>query len=190
MEGFDYSTYPIFVPNEIPKAQKRKIPIWNVVPGTSQRFAPVQSKIVKFGTHWIAEEKRTVFCAGDDGNCLMDHKRQTFRWCGYLMVYMYPFATLVAGHQVSVSGVKLLHITPGAVRSCPHLDDDATDLATKDVIAWRDGETKRAEVKMDLDARRNRSVGKIDFNVFNYIVDMFSAPNNDLRRAMKEGGKS
>lgn len=190
MEGFDYSNYRVFVPTELPKATKRKIPIWNVQPGTAQRFAPVQSKIIKFGTHWLPEEKRTVFCGGDDGMCLLDHKRQTFRWCGYLMVYMYAHPTIVAGQQVSVSGVKLLHITPGAVRSCPALDDANVDLATKDVVGWRDGETKRAEVKMELDQRRNRSVGKIDFDVFRYVQEMFSAPNNDLRRAMKEGGKS
>lgn len=178
---------PVFHPPGLPMRKKRKIPIWSVVPNHTNILFAVQPAIVKLGTHWIEDVKRTILCGGPERGCPLCAEQPKWRWTGYLLSSLEPIRWWEDGKEFNARGQVILHITEHAALKCPQLDDPSVNLLDYKISAVRAGRSRRSPVSMRLDKLTGRRFEQHEFDLLGYLLEMYEAPNNLKRRAAQEG---
>lgn len=177
----------VYTPPAVPPQRRRKVPIWSVVPDDVNYLRPYQSEVVRVGTHWAEQERRTWLCAGPEMGCAVCAGEPKWRWTGYILARLEPIHHMDGQKRLRSQGTVILHITEHAALHCPQLSDGSLDLTQHDLICERVGKTKRAPVLIHTRFALSRPIVPSSFDLLAYLLEMYSAPNNDARRAARKG---
>lgn len=179
MSRIDYTNYPILTGTGPPPASKPTgYKIWSTPPGDpSTLFCISQSAQIVY-THWHPLIRRTVFCGGE--SCMMDHEKNAPEWTAYLLV--------ARSGRTGKDAQVIWHITAGCANSCLQLVDASLDLRRARIKTWRAGKNIRSPILAETTlAYYHTSPMPRDHDLLAYLVDHFSAANNEARRTAKNG---
>lgn len=179
MSGYDYSGYPVSQPDGPPPPRRKRFRLLTTPPGIHTEMRCLVPQAVLFNTHYFKEEKRTVLCGGTDGKCMMDHIHYPVRWAGYLL----------CESKKPTREIVVWYISPGCATLCPALCDKSKSLLNAHIESWREGKTNRSPITARVDHGFYALVGNPrPFDLYEYMVEVYSAPNNEERRKRKDSG--